>query len=192
VDDDAHAMHMINATITLGCYRALPSARDSPSAVEREQATRKDEAELMVVAERKKKAGAGRERSSEPSATMACGGAAAAARQRAEGESASGGAQMAAGAAADAAGGSWWPTRACPRCRMLATRRPGSAGSPRRHGATVPARGRDVGAGAGAGKGVSAGGLGRLRPVGQKRGRGLLAPPFSFSIFFEFLFSNSF
>jgi len=41
---------------------------------------RKDEAELLVVAERKKKAGAGRERSSTSSATMACDGAAAAAR----------------------------------------------------------------------------------------------------------------
>jgi len=49
---------------------------------------RKDEAELVVVAERKKKAGAGRERSSTSSATMACDGAAAAARERAEGESA--------------------------------------------------------------------------------------------------------
>jgi len=118
---------------------------------------RKDEAELLVVAERKKEAGAGRERSSTSTATMVRGGAAAAVRERAEGESASGGAQMAAGAAADAAGRSWWPTRARPGCRMLATRWPGSAGAPRRHGAR-----------AGAGKGVSAGGLGRLRPVGEK------------------------
>jgi len=76
---------------------------------------RKDEAELLVVSERKKEAGAGRERSSTSSAMMA--------RGRAEGESASGGAQMAAGAAADAAGRSRWPTRARPGCRMLATRR---------------------------------------------------------------------
>ena len=109
---------------------------------------RKDEAELVVVAERKKKAGAGRERSSMSSATMACGGAVAAARERAEGESASGGAQLAAGAMADAVGCSWWPTRARPGCRMLATRRPSSAGSPRRRGAAVRAwsqRGRERG-----------------------------------------------
>jgi len=112
---------------------------------------RKGEAELVVVAERKKKVEAGRERSSTSSATMACGGAAAAARERVEGESASGGVQMAAGAAVNAVGRSWWPTRARPGCRMLATRRPGSAGAPRRHGAAVRARGH--GAGAGAGKG---------------------------------------
>ena len=40
-------------------------------------------------------------------------------------------------------------------------------------------------------EGVSVGGLGRLRPTGQKRGRGLLAPPFPFP-FFKFLFLNSF
>jgi len=84
---------------------------------------------------------------------MARGGAAAAARERAKGGSTSGGAQMAAGAEADAAGRSWWPTRARPSCRMLATRRPGSAGAPWRHGA---------------GKGVSAGGMDRLGPAGQK------------------------
>jgi len=71
---------------------------------------------------------------------MARGGAAAAARERAKGESASGGAQMAVEAEADAAGRSWWPTRACPGCRMLATRRPSSAGAPRRHGAAVRSR----------------------------------------------------
>jgi hypothetical protein len=99
------------------------------------------------------------------SVTMACGGAVAAVRERAEGESASGGAQMAAGAMADAAGRSWWPTRARPGCRMLATRRPSSAGSPRRRGAAVRARtrrGHERGDG-----GVSAGGLGRLRPAAR-------------------------
>ena len=35
----------------------------------------------------------------------------------------------------------------------------------------------------GRGEGVSAGGLGRLRPAGQNRGRGLLAPSFTFSFF---------
>ena len=115
---------------------------DSPSAVEREHATRKDEVELLAVAERKEEAGAGREGSSKSSATMARGGAAAAARGRAKGESVSGGAQMAAEAEADAAGRSWWPTGARPGCRMLGTRRPSSAGAPRRHGAAVRARAR--------------------------------------------------
>jgi hypothetical protein len=41
---------------------------------------------------------------------------------------------------------------------------------------------------AGAGRGRRVGGLGRLRPACQKRGRGLLAPPFPFSNFLEFLF----
>jgi len=100
---------------------------------------RKDEAELLAVAERKEGAGVGRERSSKSSATMARGGVADAACERARGESASGGAQMAAGAAADEAERSWWPTRARPGCRMLATRRPVSAGAPRRHGVAVRA-----------------------------------------------------
>ena len=109
----------------------------------------------MVVAERKGEAGAGRERSSKPSATMARGRAAAVAREREKGESAREGAQMAAGTEADAAGRSWWPTKARPGYRMLATRRPSSAGAPRRHGASV-------------GKGVSAGGLGWFRRAGQR------------------------
>jgi len=96
-------------------------------------------------------------------------------------------AQMAAGTEAIATGRSWWPSRARPSHRMRATRRPSSAGSQQRHGAAVRTRGR--GASTSAGKGASAGGLVRLRPVGQKRGRSLLAPPFPFSIFFEFLFS---
>jgi len=58
---------------------------------------------------------------------------------------------------------------------------PSSAGSPRRHGAAIRTRGR--GAGASVRKRASAGGLGRLRPVGQNRGRGLLAPPFLFPFF---------
>jgi len=119
---------------------------DTPSAVEREHATRKDEMELLAVAERKEEAGAGREGSSKSSATMARGGAAVAAREREKGESVSGGAQMAAEAESDAAGRSWWLTGARPGCRMLATRRPSSAGAPRRP--------------AGPGKGVSARGLG--------------------------------
>jgi len=73
---------------------------------------------------------------------MARGGAAVAARERPKGESASGGAQMAAEAEADAAGRSWWPTRARPGCRILVTRRPSSAGAPRRQGAAVRARAR--------------------------------------------------
>jgi len=87
------------------------------------------------------------------------------ARER-ESESARGGARLAAGAKADAAGRTWWPTRARPSRRMRATWRPSSAGVPRRRGAAVRVHGR--GAGAGAGKGASAGGLGRLRPAGQK------------------------
>ena len=52
--------------------------------------------------------------------------------------------------------------------------------------ATASRRGRpraDAGASAGKG-GESAGGPSRLRPVGQKRGRGLLAPPLSLFNFF--------
>ena len=123
--------------------------------VERKHEVRKDKAEPMVVAERKGEAGSGRERISKPSTTMAHRGAVAAAGEREKGESAREGAQIAAATEADKAGRSWWPTRAHLGCRMLATRRSSSAGAPRRHGA-------------GARKGVSAGGLGRLRPAGQK------------------------
>jgi len=95
--------------------------------------------------------------------------------------------RLAAGAKVSVAGRTWWPTRARPSRRMRATRRPNAAGVPRRCGAAVRARGR--GAGAGARRGKRAGGLGWLRPTGQKRGRDLLAPPFLFFIFFEFVFS---
>ena len=74
-------------------------------------------------------------------------------------------AQMAARTEADAAGRTWWPTRARPSRRMRATRRPSSAGVPRRRGAAVRACGRGAGAG---GEGVIASGLGRLQPAGQK------------------------
>jgi len=73
--------------------------------------------------------------------------------------------QMAARAEAGAAGRSWWPTRACPGDRMLATRQPSSAGSPRRRGTAVLARTRR---GRERGEGESSAGLGRLRPAGQK------------------------
>jgi len=76
-------------------------------------------------------------------------------------------AQMAAMAEAGAAGRSWWLTRARPGDRMLATRQPSSAGSPRRRGAAVRARTRR-GRERGGVEGESAGGLGRLRPAGQK------------------------
>ena len=99
-------------------------------------------------------------------------------------ERASGGACLAAGAKAGAVGRTSWPTRARPSRRMRATRRSNAAGVPWRSGVAVRARGR--GAGAVAGRGVSAGGLGQLRPAGQKRGRSLLAPPFPFSIFLNF------
>ena len=117
--------------------------------VEREHATRKDEAELMVVAERKKKAGAGRERSSKPSATMRL---LRASERRAR---------------ARVEERKW--QRGQRRTRPGA---PGDQGvSKLPHGSTgaaVRTRGRGAGAGAGVGKGVSAGGLGRLRLVGQK------------------------
>ena len=47
--------------------------------------------------------------------------------------------------------------------------------------ATAARHGRSscVDTGVGAGRGRRGGGLGRLRTAGQKRGRGLLAPPFS-------------
>jgi len=98
-------------------------------------------------------------------------------------------AQMTARAEAGAAGRSWWPTRARPGDRMLATRQPSSAGWPRRRGAAVRTRTR----------------RGRERGEGGERGRAGLASasgpevrprpasaPFPFYIFFEFLFSNSF
>jgi hypothetical protein len=59
------------------------------------------------------------------------------------------------------------------------------ATAPRR---ALSARGRERERGEGGGE--SAGGPSRLRPVGQKRGRGLLAPPFPFSIFFLNFFSQ--
>jgi hypothetical protein len=96
---------------------------------------------------------------------------------------------MGAVAEASATGAPWWPTGARPRCRMPATRRPSPAGVPRRRGERCPRA--DAGASAGEGGGESAGGPSRLRPVGQKRGRGLLAPPFPlFHFFFKILFSN--
>jgi hypothetical protein len=76
---------------------------------------------------------------------------------------------------------SWWPTRACPPRRMGTTWRQGSTGSPRRQGAAgryAWTRERAWGGGR------RARGLGRLRPAGQKRGHGLLAPPFLFLNFF--------
>jgi len=77
-------------------------------------------------------------------------------------------------------GRSWWPTRARPGRRMRATRRPSSAGTQRRHGAAIRARGR----GRWCGEGVTRWWARPLRPAGQKRGRGLLAPPFPFFRFF--------
>ena len=127
---------------------------------------RKDEAESLVVADGREEVRAGGGESSERRRQWR-----AAVRlllRAGEGDSkrASGGACPAAGAKADAAGRTWWPTRARPSRRMRATWRPSSASSPRRHSAAVRARGH--GAGASAGKGASVGGLGRLRPAGQK------------------------
>ena len=84
-------------------------------------------------------------------------------------------------------GRSWWSTRTCPGRRMRATRRQSPTGSPRRHGAVGRHTWTRVREGA-----WRVRGLGRLWPAGQKRGGGLLAPPFPFSIFFEFLFQNIF
>ena len=97
---------------------------------------RKDEAEPVMAAGRKEKAGKGAPSVGGDGARRSC---CCCAGER-EGESASGEAQMAVGAEADAAGRSWWPTRARLGCRMLATRRPSSAGAPRQHGAAVHAR----------------------------------------------------
>jgi len=106
---------------------------------------------------------------------MARGGAAAAASER-EVESASGETQMAAATKADAAGRSWWPTRGRPGCRMLATRRPSSAGAPRRHGA-------------GAGKGGESGRAGPASASGPEVRPRPASAPLSYFHFFEFLFS---
>jgi len=97
--------------------------------------------------------------------------------------------QMAAGTEADATVRSWWPTRARPSRRMRATRRPSSAGSPRRHGSAVHARtrrGRERGERGGRG----AGWLGWLRWLGWLVGAGppVNSPPFSF---FKLFFSKS-
>jgi len=127
---------------------------------------RKGEAESLVVADGREEAGAGEEKSSERRRQWRAAERLLLRAGERESESARGGARLTAGAKADVAGRTWWPTRARPSRRMRATRRPSSAGVPRRRGAAVRARGR--GAGAGAGKGASAGGLGRLRLAGQK------------------------
>jgi len=139
-----------------------------------------------VVVERTEEARAGRERSSERRRRCR-----AAERQllRAServGESTSRAARLAAGTEADAAGHSWWPTRARPSCRMLATRRPSSAGSPRRHSAAVRAwtrRGRECGERGERGRAGPASASGpEVRPWPA-------SAPLSFFYFFEFLFS---
>ena len=138
--------------------------RDSPSAIEREHGVRKDEAESLVVADGREEAGAGGEESSERRQQWRVAVRLLLRAGERKSERASGGVRLAAGAKADGAGHTSWPTRARPSRRMCATLRPSSAGSPRRHGAVVRARAHV--AGVSAGKGVSAGGLGRLRPVG--------------------------
>jgi len=101
--------------------------------------------------------------------------------------------QMAARAEAGAAGRSWWPTRARPGDRMLATRQPSSAGSPQRRGAAVCAgtrRGREHGEGGERGRAGPASASGpEVRP------RPASAPLFPFLFFlisFLKLFLNSF
>jgi len=116
---------------------------------------RKGEAESLVVADGREEAGAGEEKNSERRRQRRAAERLLLHARKRERESARGGARLAVGAKADAAGRTWWPTRARPSRRMRATRRPSSAGVPRR---------RVTGAGAGAGKGASVGGLGRLRP----------------------------
>jgi len=121
---------------------------------------RKDEAESLVLADGKEEAGAGGGESSERRRRWQTAVRLLLRASEREGESASRRARLVAGTEADAAGRTWWPTRARPSRRMRATRRPCSAGVPRRRGAAVRVRGH--------GAGTSAGGLGRLRPVGQK------------------------
>ena len=89
---------------------------------------------------------------------------------------------------AGVAGRSWWLTWACPGRRMHATRRQSPAGSPRRHGAAGRRAWTRARAQVG---GRRSRGLGRLRPAGQKRDCGLLAPPFPFfRISFSQIFSK--
>ena len=145
----------------------------------------------MVVTKGKKRAGAGRERSSEPSAAMACGGAASDAREReSERERELRGANGSGGGGERDRGhlvadqGVSTPSHARHAAAEPCRRATASQRAPSARG-----RGRERGEGGG----ESAGGPSRLRPVGQKRGRGLLAPPFPFSNFFLNFFSpNSF
>jgi len=106
-----------------------------------------------------------------------------------EGESASRGARLVAGTEADAAGRSWWPTRARPSCRMLATRRPSFAGSAWRHGAAVRTQTRR---GCERGEGGERWRAGPASASGPEVRLRLASVPFPFSIFFEFLFSKHF
>jgi len=143
-----------------GAHRALPNARKRVTQRQSEGGARGRTNHKMAHALGKNGRGGARA----PMATAALCAHGARARER---ERESRWAQMAARAEAGAAGRSWWPTRARPSDRMLATRQPSSAGSPRRRGAAVRAqtrRGRERGCG----EGESAGGLVRLRPAGQK------------------------
>jgi len=90
-----------------------------------------------------------------------------------EGESVSRGARLVAGTEEDAGGHTWWPTRARPSRRMRATQRPSSAGSPRRHGVAVRARGRRKRGRGEAGPASLAGPVGWRRPASEQ-------PPFLF------------
>ena len=109
------------------------------------------------------------------------------AKERArERERESGEAQLATEEEAGAAGQTWWPTRVRPPRRMRATRRPSSAGSPRRHGAAVRtwtwARARGGETRRWAGPASASGPEARPRPT---------SAPLSLFHFFEFLFPKS-
>ena len=143
----------------------------------------------MVVAEGREEAGAGRERSSERRWRWRAAEWLLLRASEREGESASKGARLAAGTEADAVGRSWWPTRARLSRRMLATRWPSSAGSPRRHSTAVRARtrcGRERGEGGGRGAGIP----GWLRWLGRLVGAG---PPVNspLSLFLILFFPKS-
>jgi len=119
---------------------------------------RNGKTESLVLADEREEARAGRERSSERRRQWRAAVRLLLRASEREGESASRGVPLAAGTEADTAGRTWWPTRARPSHRKRATRRPSSAGSPRRHGAAVRARGRGAGASAGKGEAQAWGG----------------------------------
>ena len=147
--------------------------------IERERGMRKGEAETLVVADRRDEAGAVGKKSFERRRHgCCCVRARERARERVEERVWQRGRGRMRSGAPGGRPGCVHPGACAPRvCRTLPACH-GVAARPSARVDMVLARGR----------GSRAGGLGRLRPAGQKRGRGLLAPPFAFSIFFEFFF----